>query len=256
VHRRQERGSGSEPRSLALSPLSLSEQSELSRFKRLAAERAVELIQPGMVVGLGSGSTSAWVVRRLAALRGEGKLTDVLGVPTSRETEALARSLGVPLTTLEEHPVVELTIDGADEVEPGLCLIKGGGGALLREKIVAQASRREVIVVDAGKLSPQLGTRWPVPVEVVPFGWRSQALFLEGLGARVTRREGLQGAPFRTDQNNFILDCAFGPIARPAELASKLEARAGLVEHGLFINLVSELIVAGPEGVEHRRRPP
>jgi ribose 5-phosphate isomerase A len=230
-------------------------ESEVSRYKRLAAERAVELIQPGMVIGLGSGSTSALVVRRLAALRGEGELASVVGVPTSLETESLARSLGVPLTTLEEHPVLELAIDGADEVDPDLCLIKGGGGALLREKIVAQASRRLIIVVDESKLSPRLGTRWPVPVEVLPFGWRSQALFLEGLGARVTRRDSRDGAPYRTDQGNFILDCAFAPIARPAELATKLEARAGLVEHGLFIGLTSELIVAGPRGVEHRHRP-
>jgi ribose 5-phosphate isomerase A len=235
--------------------MSILQESEATRLKRLAAERAVELIQSGMVVGLGSGSTSALVVHRLAALLGEGKLSGVLGVPTSVETEALARSLGVPLTTLEEHPSLELTIDGADEVDPDLCLIKGGGGALLREKIVAQASRREIIVVDESKLSPRLGTRWPVPVEVLPFGWRSQALFLEGLGARVQRREARDGAPYRTDQGNFILDCALGPIARPAELAAKLESRAGIVEHGLFIGLTSELIIASPKGVEHRRPP-
>jgi ribose 5-phosphate isomerase A len=225
----------------------------MQQLKRLAAERAADSIQPGMVVGLGSGSTAAFVVHRLAALRAEGKLTDVVGVPTSVETEALARSLGVPLTTLEAHPVVDLTIDGADEVDPQLRLIKGGGGALLREKIVAQASRREIIVVDASKLSPRLGTRWPVPVEVLPFGWRSQALYLEGLGARVTQREGREGTPYRTDQGNLILDCAFGPIERPEELAAKLEARAGIVAHGLFIGLTSELVVASPEGVEHRR---
>ncbi len=233
--------------------MSSSEESEVTRYKRLAAERAVELVQPGMVIGLGSGSTSAFVVRRLAALRGEGKLANVVGVPTSLETESLARTLGVPLTTLEERPVLDLAIDGADEVDPDLCLIKGGGGALLREKIVAQASRRLIIVVDEGKLSPRLGTRWAVPVEVLPFGWRSQALFLEGLGARVTLREARDGAPYRTDQGSFILDCAFGPISSPAGLATKLEARAGLVEHGLFIGLTSELIIAGPRGVEHRR---
>lgn len=234
--------------------MSPSNESDVTHYKRLAAERAVEFILPNTVVGLGSGSTSAFVVKRLAALLAKGQLTGVVGVPTSLETETLARSLGVPLTTLEEHPVLELAIDGADEVDPDLCLIKGGGGALLREKIVAQASRRVIIVVDAGKLSPQLGTRWPVPVEVLPFGWRSQALFLEGLGARVTQRQGPDGAPYRTDQGHFILDCAFGPIPHPAELAAKLEGRAGIVEHGLFIGLTSELIVAGPAGVEHRRR--
>jgi ribose 5-phosphate isomerase A len=229
------------------------EENEVTRFKREAAERAVEAIQPGMVVGLGSGSTAAFVVRRLAALRAEGKLRDVVGVPTSVGTEQLARALGVPLSTLEEHPVVDLTLDGADEVDPRLRLIKGGGGALLREKIVAQASRRTLIVVDAGKLSPRLGTRWPVPVEVLPFGWRSQALFLEGLGARLTRREGPDGAPYQTDQGNFILDCAFGPLEHPEALAARLEARAGIVAHGLFIGLTSELVMAGPNGVEHRR---
>ncbi|HEX8441847.1 ribose-5-phosphate isomerase RpiA [Archangium sp.] len=233
--------------------MSTSEEGDVVRFKRLAAERAVDAIQPGMVVGLGTGSTAAFVVRRLAALRAEGKLTDVVGVPTSVETEALARSLGVPLTTLEEHPVVDLTIDGADEVDPALRLIKGGGGALLREKIVAEASRRELIVVDVGKLSPRLGTRWPVPVEVLPFGWRSQALFLEGLGARITRREGRDGSPYRTDQGNFILDCAFGPLKHPEELAVRLDARAGIMAHGLFIGLTSELLIAGPTGVESRR---
>ncbi|HLM47569.1 MAG TPA: ribose-5-phosphate isomerase RpiA [Myxococcaceae bacterium] len=229
------------------------EENEVARFKREAAERAVEAIQPGMVVGLGSGSTAAFVVRRLAALRAECKLRDVVGVPTSVGTEQLARALGVPLSTLEEHPVVDLTLDGADEVDPRLRLIKGGGGALLREKIVAQASRRTLIVVDAGKLSPRLGTRWPVPVEVLPFGWRSQALFLEGLGARITRREGPEGAPYQTDQGNFILDCAFGPLEHPEALAARLEARAGIVAHGLFIGLTSELVLAGPNGVEHRR---
>lgn len=228
-------------------------ESDVVRYKRLAAERAVESIQPGMVVGLGSGSTAAFVVDRLAALRGEGRLTDVVGVATSVATQELARALGVPLTTLEEHPVLDLTIDGADEVDPELRLLKGGGGALLREKIVAQASRRLLIVVDSEKLSPRLGTRWPVPVEVLPFGWRSQALFLEGLGARVAQRRRRDGAPYLTDQGNFILDCAFGPLERPEALAARLESRAGIVGHGLFIGLTSELVVAGPEGVEQRR---
>ncbi len=225
------------------------------RYKREAAERAVDLLQPGMVVGLGSGSTAVLVVRRIAALRAQGRLADLVGVPTSLETEALARELGIPLTTLEEHPVLDVTIDGADEVAPDFSLIKGGGGAHLREKVVAQASRREVIVVDAGKLSPKLGTRWAVPVEVLPFGWRSQALFLESLGARVTLRQGRDGAPFQTNQGNLVLDCAFGPIDRPAELASRLDARAGVVEHGLFLGLATDLVIAGPQGVEHRVRP-
>ncbi|RYZ41016.1 MAG: ribose-5-phosphate isomerase RpiA [Myxococcaceae bacterium] len=231
-----------------------SDESVSSSFKRAAAERAVDFIQSGMVVGLGSGSTAAFAVRRLGALLAAGTLKDVVGVPTSRATEALAASLGVPLTTLDVHPVVDLTIDGADEVAPDLSLIKGGGGALLREKVVAQASRREIIVVDAPKLSPRLGTKWPVPVEVLPFGWRSQSLFLESLGARVTVRLALDGKPYQTDQGNVVLDCDFGPINDVAALASRLESRAGVMEHGLFLNLATDLVVAGPDGITHRVR--
>lgn len=226
-----------------------------ARYKQAAAEWAVDgFIQPGMVVGLGTGSTAAFAVRRLAALRAQGQLLDVVGVPTSRATEALARALGVPLSTLEVHPSLDVTIDGADEVAPDLSVIKGGGGALLREKIVAQASQRVVIVVDVNKLSPVLGTRWPVPVEVLAFGWRSQLRFLESLGARVTVRQGADGAPFLTDQGNLVLDCAFGPIDAPVPLALRLGARAGIVGHGLFLGLATDLVVAGPEGVEHRVR--
>lgn len=231
-----------------------SDESVSASLKRAAAERAVDFIQPGMVVGLGTGSTAAYAVRRLGALLSAGTLKDVVGIPTSHATEALAVSLGVPLTTLDMHPVVDLTIDGADEVAPDLSLIKGGGGALLREKVVAQASRREIIVVDAVKLSPRLGTKWPVPVEVLPFGWRSQALFLESLGARVVVRLALDGAPYHTDQGNVVLDCDFGPISDPAALAAKLESRAGVMAHGLFLNLTTDLVVAGPEGITHRVR--
>ncbi|MCY1043590.1 ribose-5-phosphate isomerase RpiA [Corallococcus sp. bb12-1] len=231
-----------------------SDESVSSSFKRAAAERAVDFIQSGMVVGLGTGSTAAFAVRRLGALLAAGTLKDVVGVPTSRATEALAASLGVPLTTLEVHPVVDLTIDGADEAAPDLSLIKGGGGALLREKVVAQASRREIIVVDAAKLSPRLGTKWPVPVEVLVFGWRSQSLFLESLGARVTVRLALDGKPFQTDQGNVVLDCDFGPINDVAGLAARLESRAGVMAHGLFLNLTTDLLVAGPDGITHRVR--
>ncbi len=225
------------------------------RFKQQAAERAVELVAPGMVVGLGTGSTAALAVRRLAELLGAGRLEGVVGVPTSRETEALARALGVPLTTLEAHPELDVTLDGADEVDPELSLVKGRGGALLREKVVAQASRRVVILVDAGKLSPRLGTRASLPVEVLHFGWRSQALYLERLGAHVTRREAPDGTPFVTDEGNCILDCVFGPITEPHALAARLDARAGVAAHGLFLGLATDLIVAGPGGVEHRRAP-
>jgi ribose 5-phosphate isomerase A len=205
-------------------------------------------------VGLGEGSTAAFAVRRIAQLLEEGKLRDILGVPCSRKVEAEARGLGIPLTTLNEHPVIDLTIDGADELDPDLNMIKGGGGALLREKIVAQASRREVIAVDESKLSPALGTNWPVPVEVIHFGWQTQASYLESLGAKPTLRRASDGTPFETDQGNLILDCDFGPIADPAQLASRLDGRAGIVEHGLFLGLATEVIIAGVDGIRHIKR--
>ncbi len=221
------------------------------KLKQQAAEHAVEFVESGMVVGLGHGSTAIFAVRRIAQLLHEGQLQDILGVPCSLRVEEEARRLGIPLTTLDEHPVVDLTIDGADEVDHSLNLIKGGGGALLREKMVAQASRREIIVVDESKLSPALGTRWPVPVEVIPFGWRSQAAYLESLGARPILRLSSDGAPFTTDQNNLILDCHFGPISQPTQLAARLGERAGIVEHGLFLGLATDVIVASDEGIRH-----
>ena len=222
-----------------------------SQLKQQAAERAVEFVESGMVVGLGVGSTAIFAVRRIAELLGDGQLQDILGVPCSIRVGEEAERLGIPLTTLDAHPVVDLTIDGADEVDPQLNLIKGGGGALLREKIVAQASRREIIAVDESKLSPALGTRWPLPVEVVSFGWRSQALFLESLGAEITLRRNDDGPPYRTDQGNLIVDCDFGPIFRPAELAARLGGRAGIGEHGLFLGLATDVIVAGGRGLRH-----
>jgi ribose 5-phosphate isomerase A len=226
----------------------------IAQLKQQAAEYAVQFVKSGMVVGLGHGSTAIFAVCRIAQLLREGQLQDILGVPCSLHVEEDARQLGIPLTTLDEHPVVDLTIDGADEVDPDLNLIKGGGGALLREKIVAQASRREIIVVDESKLSPALGTHWPVPVEVIPFGWRSQAAYLESLGARPVLRQNANGTSFKTDHGNLILDCHFGPISDPAQLAVCLGERAGIVEHGLFLGLATDVIVAGVEGIRHLKR--
>jgi ribose 5-phosphate isomerase A len=223
--------------------------SDTTQLKQQAAYRAAEQITSGMIVGLGTGSTAVWVVRRLAELLHTGQLSHVVGIPTSVQTADEARRLGVPLTTLEEQPVIELTIDGADEVDPQLNLIKGGGGALLREKIVAQASRRVLIAVDESKLSPRLGTRWPVPVEVAPFGWRTQARYLENLGAQVKLRQTAIGANFTTDQGNLILDCHFGPLADPARLAEQMKSRTGIVDHGLFLGIADDVIVAGAGGV-------
>jgi ribose 5-phosphate isomerase A len=226
----------------------------IAQLKQQAASYAVDFVESGMVVGLGHGSTTIFVVRCIARLLHEGQLQDILGVPCSLHVEEDARQLGIPLTTLDEHPVVDLTIDGADEVDPDLNLIKGGGGALLREKIVAQASRREIIVVDESKLSPTLGTHWPVPVEVIPFGWRSQAAYLESLGARPVLRQNANGTSFKTDHGNLILDCHFGPISDPAQLAAQLNERAGIVEHGLFLGLATDVIVASEEGIRHLKR--
>jgi ribose 5-phosphate isomerase A len=226
-----------------------------THYKQEAAERAVDFVESGMIVGLGTGSTAIFAIRRIGALLRAGALRDLVGVPTSAAAEAEARRLEIPILDAADGPyAIDLTIDGADEVDPELNLIKGGGGALLREKIVAQASRREVIVVDETKLSPRLGTRRPLPVEVISFGWRAQVGYLESLGAQVSVRRDDGGDPFRSGQGNLILDCAFGSIGRPTELAARLGARAGIVEHGLFLGLATDLIVAGEAGISHRTR--
>ncbi len=223
-------------------------------LKQQAADQVLAYIQSGTIIGLGAGSTAILAVRGLAAKLAAGELTDIRGIPCSSVIEAEARRLGIPLTTLEDHPVVDLTFDGADEVDPALNLIKGGGGALLREKLVAQSSRREIIIVDESKLSPALGTHWAVPVEVIPFGWRTQAAYLEALGARARLRPGADGAPYKTDQGNYILDSAFGPIADPVGLGARLDARTGIVAHGLFLGLATEVIVAGVSGIRRLKR--
>jgi ribose 5-phosphate isomerase A len=235
-------------------PIPSREVEQIERQKQKAAARAVEFVESGMVVGLGGGSTAAFAVRRIAELLHQGRLRDVVGIPCSSAVEAAARQLGIPLATLEDRAMIDLTIDGADEVDPDLNLIKGGGGALLYEKLVAQASQREVIIVDASKPSPRLGTKWALPVEVVSFGWGSQRRFLEALGARVTVRQTAGGGPFKTDEGNLILDAAFGPIADPFALARELDARTGIVAHGLFLGMATDLLVAGDDDIEHRTR--
>jgi ribose 5-phosphate isomerase A len=208
-----------------------------------------------MVIGLGSGTTADFALQYLAARLDRGELPGVLGIPTSENAGAEARQLGIPLTSLDDHPVIDLTIDGADEVDPDWNLIKGGGGALLREKIVAQASSREVIVIDHTKCSPRFGTHHAVPVEVAAFGWRPEALHLESLGATVSLRIAAGRSVFRTDQGNFILDAGFGPIANPAALTVSLLVRAAVAEVGLFCGLASDLFIATRDGVEDRERP-
>jgi ribose 5-phosphate isomerase A len=218
--------------------------SSQDRLKQQAAERAVEMVTSGMVVGLGTGSTVAFALTHLAEHMTTGRLQDIVGVPSSLQTEKRAQDLGIPLTTLDHHPVIDLTIDGADEVDGDLNLIKGGGGALLREKILAQASRINLIIVDQSKLSDRLGSRCPLPVEVLPFAKPVEKQFLSALGATVKTRRDSQNRLFRTDQNNLILDADFGPIADPYQLARQLDARAGIVGHGLFLDLASNVFVA------------
>ncbi len=221
---------------------------ESETLKKQAAERAVESVRSGMVVGLGTGSTAVHVVRRLGALLAEGRLSDIAGIPTSEATAREAERCGVPLTTLDEQPVVDITIDGADEIDPALNLIKGLGGALLREKIVAVASRRLIIVADESKRVARLATRAPVPVEVVPFARRPVADYLASLGARVEQRQR-DGRPFITDEGNVILDCHFAGLSDPHAMAQLIRARPGVVEHGLFLGMAAEAIVAGASGV-------
>jgi ribose 5-phosphate isomerase A len=225
-----------------------------ARFKEEAAKRAVQFVQSGMKVGLGTGSTAIFATRRIAELLKTGELRDIVAFATSKATAEEAVRLGIPLLPDDLPEDLDVTIDGADEVDPEMNLIKGGGGALLREKIVAQVSQREMIVVDETKLSPRLGTHWPVPVEVIPFGWLSQMRYLESLGAKYTIRKNHNGTQFVTDSGNMILDCDFGPIAEARQLAAALNSRAGIVEHGLFIGLATDLIIAGASGVQYRTR--
>ena len=228
--------------------------SSAQSLKQQAADQVLTYIRSGMIVGLGAGSTAILAVRGLATKLAAGELTDIQGIPCSHMIEAEAKRLGIPLTTLEDHPVIDFTFDGADEVDPALNLIKGGGGALLREKLVAQSSRYEVIIVDESKLSPALGNHWAVPVEVIPFGWRTQFAYIESLGARPALRLKDDGAPFVTDQGNYILDSAFGPIEDPLGLGARLDARTGIVCHGLFLGLANEVIVAGAAGIRYLLR--
>ncbi len=222
---------------------------EIERLKRQAAERAVEFVEDGMVLGLGTGSTVRHVIEILAERRKQGALRNVIGIPTSRATEWLARDLGLRLSALEEEPRVDLTIDGADEVDPNLNLIKGMGGALLWEKIVASNSEQFIVVVDEGKLVRRLGERVPVPLEVVPFGWNTQLSWLDHLGAEPLLRLAANGSPFVTDSGHFIIDCHFKDgIAEPNRIQREVKQRPGVVDSGLFLGLADAIVVGGVDG--------
>ena len=223
--------------------------SERDRLKRAAALRAIEFVADGMTVGLGTGSTAYFVVEGLGRRVAEG--LRIVGIPTSERTAAQARSLNIPLATFAEYQRIDLTIDGADEVErDSLNLIKGLGGALLREKIVAAASERLIIVVDHDKLVDRLGDHTPVPVEVTQFGWQATAARLAELGAEPELRHAAEDHPFITDGGNYILDCRFGRIADAAALECRIAAIVGVVESGLFVGRSSAVVVASADGVE------
>ena len=228
--------------------------SERDRLKQEAAEAAVALIETGMFVGLGTGTTAAFAVAALGRRVRDG--LKVAAIPTSERTATQARELGIPLTSFAEHQRLDLTIDGADEVaRHSLDLIKGHGGALLREKIVASASARLVIIADGSKLVDRLGAASAVPVEVVPFGWQSTRHRLADLGAVVTPRLAGDGKLFVSGGGNVTLDCTFGAIADPPALERSIRAIVGVIDCGLFVGLASQVILADAAGVRHLHRP-
>lgn len=222
---------------------------QVKEQKEAAAFAAAQLLENGMLVGLGSGSTAEITVAAIGRRVREG--LKITGIATSEKTSQLAAAMGIPLATLEDFPHLDIALDGADEIETGsLNLIKGGGGNLLREKLVAAVSARFVIVADERKLSPRLGSRSSLPIDVVPFGWKSTARRLESAGAEPKLRLDNAGRPFVTDGGAYVLDCAFGVIPSPLELEERLNGIVGVIEHGLFLGMATEVIVGSADGVK------
>ena len=220
---------------------------EREKLKNLAGEKAVDHIEDGMIVGLGTGSTVEYTLRKLGKLVKEG--LKIQGIPTSIHTQRVAKEEKIPLTTLGENPVIDVTIDGADEVDSDLNLIKGGGGALTREKIIAYNSKKVIIVIDDSKIVKALGIDCPLPVEVTKFGWTSTKKTLEDFSCNIELREIMKDEPYITDNSNYILDCEFEKIDDPAQLEKDINNIPGVVENGLFIGLVDEVIVGGKQGI-------
>ena len=220
---------------------------EKEDLKKLAGEKAVEQIEDGMIIGLGTGSTIEYGLKKLGELVKEG--LNIKGIPTSIRTQRIAKDLQIPLTTLEENPVIDITIDGADEVDSNLNLIKGGGGALAREKIIAYNSKKLVIVIDDSKIVKALGIDFALPVEVLKFGWTSTKRALEEFGCTVELRKVMGEEPFITDNSNYVLDCDFERIENPVQVEIDINNIPGVVENGLFVGLVDEVIVGGKQGI-------
>ncbi|OPA80122.1 ribose 5-phosphate isomerase A [Paenibacillus selenitireducens] len=212
--------------------------------KQIAAEKAVELIQDGMIVGLGTGSTAYFAIQKIGQRVQEG--LNIQAVASSKASEELARQFGIPLLPFADVEVIDITIDGADEVDPNLSLIKGGGGALLREKILAGNSKRFIVIVDETKIVPALGT-FPLPVEIVPFAYELTVRKLQALGAQLKIREA-NGTHYITDNGNLIADCHFGDITDPETLHQQLNTTPGVVDNGLFVHMTSQVIVGHADG--------
>jgi len=231
--------------------MSENQMADQDKAKERAAERALEAVSSGQVIGLGTGSTAKFAIQGLGRLVREG--LSVKGVPTSIATERMARELGIPIVDLNEAGVIDVTVDGADEVDPDFNMIKGGGGALTREKLVAQASIKRIMLVDESKLVAVLGQSRPLPVEVLPFAWTLSARMLSDLRCVPSLRK--QGEkPFVTDNGNYILDCEFGPMEDPAGLEKKIKLLPGVIECGLFIGIADTLIIGFDDRVEVRER--
>lgn len=221
-------------------------------MKKMAAEKAADYIKDGMIVGLGTGSTVEHLLPKIGEAVKNG--LDIIGIPTSHKTKKLAESYGIPISTLTEHPEIDVTIDGADEVDPQLNLIKGAGGALTREKVVAYASKKEIIIVDETKLVQQLGSYSPVPIEVIPFGWYPTKLIIEDRFSCMAELRKDEDKPYTSDNMNYILDCEFDGIDDPRELERSLKEIPGIVETGLFVDLVDTVIVGTREGIKTLER--
>lgn len=220
--------------------------------KKIAAEKATEQIRAGMVVGLGTGSTVYYALLKLGAMVRDG--LNIVGIPTSVGTEKIAIEQGIPLSTLAVHPTIDLTIDGADEVDAHLNLIKGGGAALVREKIIANASKRILIVVDASKVSRVLGTSFPLPVEIVQFSWEATQKAVNRVCGQSMREANLRGGiqhPLITDNGNYILDCHFDRITEPEQIELQLNNIPGVVENGIFVNRADTVIIGTPSGIQY-----